>query len=101
MAAGGAVETRSGQPPQISTELVRALWPMLEAVPGRLGGSPEVVRQLFLLLGKMLTSLRMVLAQQVGWWVGWVDPVAMVAGTVGVRGGGRLLGALGGATVIA
>ncbi|CAN0244137.1 unnamed protein product, partial [Laminaria digitata] len=65
VAAGGAVETRSGQPPHISTELVRALWPMLEAVPARLGASAEVVRQLFLLLGKMLTSLRMVLAQQV------------------------------------
>lgn len=38
---------------------------MLEAVPGRMGGSPEVIRQLFLLVGKMLTSLRMVLARQV------------------------------------
>ncbi|CAN0249110.1 unnamed protein product [Scytosiphon promiscuus] len=49
----------------ISTELVRALWPMLEAVPGRMGASPEVIRQLFLLVGKLLTSLRMVLAQTV------------------------------------
>lgn len=38
---------------------------MLDAVPGRLGGSPEVIRQLFSLLGKMLTSLRDVLARQV------------------------------------
>ena len=54
-----------GQPPHMSTELVRTLWPMLEAVPGRMGGSPEVMRQLFLLVGKLLTSLRMVLARQV------------------------------------
>lgn len=57
--AGGA------QSQHMSTELVRTLWPMLEAVPGRMGGSPEVMRQLFLLVGKLLTSLRMVLAQQV------------------------------------
>eukprot|EP00903_Cladosiphon_okamuranus_P012346 g11575.t1 len=61
--SGGGVGT--GQPPHMSTELVRTLWPMLEAVPGRMGGSPEVIRQLFLLVGKLLTSLRMVLARQV------------------------------------
>lgn len=62
----------SGQPPtHIGTELVNTLWPMLEAVPGRLGGSAEVIRQLFSLVGKMLTSLRGTLARQVG-WVGWV-----------------------------
>lgn len=38
---------------------------MLEAVPGRMGDRPDVIRQLFLLVGKLLTSLRMVLAQQV------------------------------------
>lgn len=55
----------SSQPPHLSAELVRTLWPMLEAVPKRLGGSPEIVKQLFILVGKMLTSLRMVLARQV------------------------------------
>lgn len=54
-----------GQPPHMSAELVRTLWPMVEAVPGRMGGSPEVMRQLFLLVGKLLTSLRLVLARQV------------------------------------
>ncbi|CAN0184108.1 unnamed protein product, partial [Ectocarpus sp. 8 AP-2014] len=58
--AGGAGAGAQSQ--HISTELVRTLWPMLEAVPGRMGGSPEVMRQLFLLVGKLLTSLRMVLA---------------------------------------
>ncbi|CAN0260132.1 unnamed protein product [Ectocarpus fasciculatus] len=65
--AGGAGAGGAGgaQSQHISTELVRTLWPMLEAVPGRMGGSPEVMRQLFLLVGKLLTSLRMVLARQV------------------------------------
>lgn len=62
-ASGGGAG--AGQLPHMSTELVRTLWPMLEAVPGRMGGSPEVIRQLFLLVGKLLTSLRMVLARQV------------------------------------
>lgn len=60
----------SGQPTtHISTELVNTLWPMLEAVPGRLGGSAEVIRQLFSLVGKMLASLRGALARQVGFGV--------------------------------
>lgn len=64
-AAGGVEGGAGGQPPHMSTELVRTLWPMLEAAPGRMGPSPEVMRQLFLLVGKLLTSLRMVLARQV------------------------------------
>lgn len=60
----------SGEPPHLSAELVRTLWPMLEAVPKRLGGSPEIAKQLFMLLGKMLTSLRMVLARQVSMILG-------------------------------
>lgn len=63
---GEAGGTGQQQPVHMTAELVRGLWPMLEAVPGRLGGSPEIIRQLFLLMGKMLTSLRMVLALQVG-----------------------------------
>ena len=63
---GGGAGEWSGQPrSHMSAELVRTLWPMLEAAPGRLGGSAEIIKQLFLLVGKMLTSLRMVLAQQV------------------------------------
>lgn len=67
MAASGseAAVGGSGQPPHLSAELVRTLWPMLEAAPKRLGGSPEIAKQLFMLVGKMLTSLRMVLARQV------------------------------------
>ncbi|CAN0166399.1 unnamed protein product, partial [Hapterophycus canaliculatus] len=63
--AGGGVGDGGHAPQHISTEFVRALWPMLEAVPRRMGASPEVIRQLFLLVGKLLTSLRMELAQQV------------------------------------
>lgn len=80
--APGVGEAGGGQPTHISTELVRTLWPMLAAVPGRLGGSREIVRQLFLLVGKMLTSLRMVLARQVGWTAGVMR---------GQRGGGGAL----------
>lgn len=61
----GAVGQDNDQQQHISTELVRTLWPMLEAVPARLGGSAEIIRQLFSLVGKMLTSLRDVLARQV------------------------------------
>lgn len=63
--AGAGGGSGGGQHPHISTELVRTLWPMLEAMPQRMGGSPDVIRQLFLLVGKLLTSLRMVLARQV------------------------------------
>ncbi|CAM9778413.1 unnamed protein product [Discosporangium mesarthrocarpum] len=49
----------------MSVDLVRNLWPMLEAVPRRLGWSTEILGQLFMLLSKMLTSLRGILAQQI------------------------------------